>query len=172
MPPSRTAWAAQWIAQRAARRHPHAPLVVEVGVGHDHALAAALRSALARTSPRTRLACIDKDARALADLPAGVRGVQDDVLAPDLRQYRGAVLLVAQHPPPELVPGIEALADRIGAEAVVLPLSQDAGLFLRWAWTPVADGGRIQAWLRLPAASRHLPSLSMPTAGESAEAAA
>jgi uncharacterized UPF0146 family protein len=91
---------ARFIAERYSGR------VVEVGVGKFREVAETLRELGLEVLT--------------VDLEGG--DVADDVSRPRLELYEGASLIYALRPNPELLPHLERLADRVGADLLVRPL--------------------------------------------------
>ncbi|MFQ3574077.1 MAG: UPF0146 family protein [Thermodesulfovibrionales bacterium] len=55
----------------------------------------------------------------------GIKVVQDDVIRPNVLLYSGIDALFSLRPPPEIVPYMVNLAERISADLLVKPLSSD-----------------------------------------------
>ncbi|MCX8026419.1 MAG: UPF0146 family protein [Thermodesulfovibrionales bacterium] len=55
----------------------------------------------------------------------GIRVIRDDIIKPDVSVYKGVQMLFSFRPPPELVPYMVNLAQRISADLIVKPLSTD-----------------------------------------------
>ncbi len=51
--------------------------------------------------------------------------IKDDVFNPNYAIYRGAKLIYSIRPPPEIVPYIVSLAEKIGADVLIKPLYGD-----------------------------------------------
>lgn len=91
--------------------------VIEVGIGETTATAERLDEEPALTVVTTDVAPRAVD---------GPRFVQDDVTEPDIDVYRDATLVYALRPPPELHRPIAAVADRVDADAIVVPFGNDS----------------------------------------------
>lgn len=65
------------------------------------------------------------DVRAIDIGPATDDVIKDDVLNPDMEIYSGAGLIYSIRPPPELVPYIEEVARKAGADLLIRPLTTD-----------------------------------------------
>lgn len=86
--------------------------VVEVGIGSDFKVFNELKK--------------KTDVRAIDINPSSEEVLRDDILNPDLEIYSGAGLIYSIRPPPELVPYIEKIAQKAGADLIVRPLSTDS----------------------------------------------
>lgn len=111
------------VARYIADNYPGAK-VVEVGVGRMPDVAIELK----RLSPNCTV--VVTDVREQVGLPGSITFVCDDVTKPDLRIYRGAALIYAIRPPPELQPYLLELARRVGAKLLIKPLAGES-LLLR-----------------------------------------
>ena len=107
------------VAQYIAENYPAAK-IVEVGVGHVPDVAVELK----RLSSSCKV--IVTDVQEQVGLPESITFVRDDVTKPDLRVYRGAALIYAVRPPPELQPYMLKLARRVGAKLLVKPLAGES----------------------------------------------
>jgi uncharacterized protein len=56
---------------------------------------------------------------------AGLHVVVDDITSPDLSLYDGIDLLYSMRPPPELIPYMTSLAEKISADLILKPLSDE-----------------------------------------------
>jgi uncharacterized UPF0146 family protein len=86
--------------------------IVEVGIGTDFRVFEELKKHNA-------------DIRAVDITPSSSNVTKDDVLNPKMEIYRGCGLIYSIRPPPELVPYIEKIAQNVGADLVIRPLSTD-----------------------------------------------
>ena len=107
------------VARYIAENYPTAK-IVEVGVGHMPDVAVELK----RLSPSSEI--VVTDVREPAELPRSITFVRDDVTKPNLRVYRGAALIYAIRPPPELQPYLFKLARKVGAKLLVKPLAGES----------------------------------------------
>jgi len=90
------------------------PCIVEVGVGCFTKVARTLEEHL-------------KVDIVMTDIKPCHEGiVQDDVSHPDLKIYKDAALIYSIRPPEELHPFLEDLAQEIGADLIIKPLSTDS----------------------------------------------
>ena len=79
--------------------------------------------------PRAEILLVDKNPEVVKYLrKRGFKAFQDDITNPRLHLYRGADLIYSVHPPPELLPYLIRLAERVKAALLVKPLSEDAYL--------------------------------------------
>lgn len=100
---------------------------VEIGVGHCPDVALALVKAGVRV--------FATDIRRF--MHKGLKVVVDDITEPNKFLYTGVELIYAIRPPVELVPYMVRLAEDIGSELVVKPLSTEhpGGHLTRWGNT-------------------------------------
>jgi uncharacterized UPF0146 family protein len=66
----------------------------------------------------------------------GLHTVVDDITLPDLSLYDGIDLLYSMRPPPEIVTYMERLANKISADLIIKPLSDE----YREGWQLMRDG--------------------------------
>jgi uncharacterized protein len=129
-----------WIKQN----YSDASKIVEIGVGHRKEVANRISDAL----PRVEVLITDKDESHVRPRTLRrVRAVADDVMFPSLNLYQGAALLYSLHPPIEILPSLERLANKIGADLLVVPISDERLEFRRDGWHELVIGGRIVGWL-------------------------
>jgi uncharacterized protein len=129
-----------WIKQN----YSDAKKIVEVGVGHRIDVAERISEAL----PHTEVLVTDKDESWVRSRkPGRIRAVADDVLLPNLNVYRGASLMYSLNPPGEIIPAIEELAGRIGADLLVVPISDEQHELREDKWEELVVRGRIIGWL-------------------------
>ncbi len=122
-----------------------APKIVEVGVGHRIDVAKTLKKKL----PSTEILVTDKD-ESWPRLHRGVhvKGVADDVMFPHLPLYEHSSLIYSLHPPLEVVPSLERLSGKIGADLLIVPISDEQGEFHRVGWQKIVRRGRTIGWFR------------------------
>jgi uncharacterized protein len=129
-----------WIKQN----YSDAERIIEVGVGHRIDVAERISEAL----PRAEILVTDKDESWVRSRkPGRIRAVQDDVLIPNLNVYRRASLMYSLNPPGEIIPALEKLADRVGADLLVVPISDEQHELPRDKWQELVVQGRIIGWL-------------------------
>ena len=129
-----------WITQN----YPGARKIVEVGVGHRIEVAERVSKAL----PRAEVLVTDKDeAWVRSRKSQRIRAVADDAMFPSLAIYKDASLLYSLNPPGEILPALENLATGIGADLVVVPISDERHQFQREKWRELVINGRVVGWL-------------------------
>ncbi|NOZ82886.1 MAG: hypothetical protein GXN98_03600 [Euryarchaeota archaeon] len=99
------------IAEFILRFFPGLKHAVEVGVGRRREVLEALRRAGVEVTG--------------VDIAPGRGLVVDDITEPEMSLYRGAELIYAIRPPPELYPHLMRLARRAGACLLIVPMSTD-----------------------------------------------
>lgn len=121
--------------------------IVEVGVGHRIDVALMVKLSL----PEAEVIVTDKDEKWVRSRKTRrVRAVADDVMFPNLPIYEGAGLIYSLHPPLEVVPALESLAGKVGADLIVVPVSDEREAFHRGNWKRIVVDGRIVGWLLSP----------------------
>lgn len=119
--------------------------IVEVGVGHRIDVALMVKMSI----PNAEVIVTDKDESWVRSRKTKrVRTVADDVMFPSLPIYEGAGLVYSLHPPLEIVPALEQLAGRVGADLIVVPISDEQDAFRREDWKRVVVEGRTVGWLK------------------------
>ncbi len=112
-------------AKTIAERYPWARKIIEVGVGWNPQVAKELRKLL----PEAEIILVDKNPEAVEHLKTlGFKAVRDDIINPDHEIYMSSTLIYSIHPPPELIPYMIQLAEKVGADLLIKPLSEDAYL--------------------------------------------
>ena len=118
--------------------------IVEVGVGHRINVAIDLKTQL----PNAEIVVTDNDESWIRSHRASnVKRVVDDVVRPRLAVYEGAGLVYSLHPPAELVPSLIGLARRVGADLLVVPVTDEQEMFHVGGWRRVTRLGRTLGWL-------------------------
>ena len=129
-----------WIKQN----YSDAKKIIEVGVGHRIDVAERISQAL----PHVEILVTDKDELWVRSRrPGSIRAVADDVLLPNLNVYRGASLLYSLNPPGEIILALEKLASRVGADLVLVPISDEQHELRQDKWQKLVVQGRIIGWL-------------------------
>jgi uncharacterized UPF0146 family protein len=129
-----------WIKQN----YSDAGKIIEIGIGHRIDVAERISEAL----PRAEILVTDKDESWVRSRKLGrIRAVVDDVMFPTLNLYRGASLVYCLHPPGEILPGLEKLANGVGADLLVVPISDEQHDLPQDRWRELVVGGRIVGWL-------------------------
>ena len=128
-----------WVAQN----YSSARKIVEVGVGHRIDVADRVSQAL----PQSEVLVTDKDESWVRSRKSQrVRAVADDVMFPSLKLYEDASLLYSLNPPIEILPALEELANGIGADLLVVPISDERHEFQRGSWRELVVKGRVVGW--------------------------
>ena len=129
-----------WIKQN----YGDAKKIIEVGVGHRMDVAERISEAL----PHAEILVTDKDESWVRPRRRGsIRAVADDVLFPNLNVYRGASLLYSLNPPGEIILALEKLANRVGADLLLVPISDEQHELRRDKWQKLVVQGRTVGWL-------------------------
>jgi uncharacterized protein len=129
-----------WIKQN----YVDARKIVEIGVGHRIDVAERVSQAL----PRAEVLVTDKDESWVRSRKSGrLRAIADDVMFPSLNLYQGASLVYCLNPPGEILPALEKLANGVGADLLVVPISDELHEFQRGGWRELVIRGRIVGWL-------------------------
>lgn len=118
--------------------------IVEVGVGHRIEVAERVSNAL----PRTEVLVTDKDESWVRSRKLQrVRAVADDVMFPSFGLYRNASLLYSLNPPGEILPALQKLASEVGADLLIVPISDERHEFQGGKWRELVINGRVVGWL-------------------------
>ncbi len=129
-----------WIKQN----YSDARKIIEVGVGHRIDVAERISRAL----PLAEILVTDKDESWVRSRKSGrVRAIADDVMFPSLKLYQGASLVYSLHPPGEILPGLEKLANGVGADLLIVPISDERHDLPQDKWRELVVHGRIVGWL-------------------------
>ena len=129
-----------WIKQN----YSDARKIVEVGVGHRIDVAERISRAL----PLAEILVTDKDESWVRSRKSGrIRAIADDVMFPSLKLYQGASLVYSLHPPGEILPGLEKLANGVGADLLIVPISDERHDLPQAKWRELVVNGRIVGWL-------------------------
>jgi uncharacterized protein len=118
--------------------------IVEVGVGHRIDVAIQVKTRL----PNAEVVVTDIDESWVrAHRIPKVKAVVDDVSNPKLALYAGAELIYSLHPPVELVQSLVSLANLVGADLLLVPVTDEQEAFHSSQWRRVTKQGRTLAWL-------------------------
>jgi len=129
-----------WIKQN----YNDARKIIEIGVGHRIDVAERISKAL----PQVEILVTDKDESWVRSGKLGrIRAIADDVMFPSLKLYQGASLVYCLHPPGEIVPGLEKLANGVGADLLIVPISDEGHDLPQDKWRELVVNGRIVGWL-------------------------
>jgi len=98
--------------------------------------------------PRAEILVTDKDESWVRSRKSGrIRAIADDVMFPSLKLYQGASLVYSLHPPGEILPGLEKLANGVGADLLIVPISDERHDLPQDKWRELVVHGRIVGWL-------------------------
>jgi uncharacterized UPF0146 family protein len=124
------------IAHLISKLYLKARKIVEVGVGRSPHTLLQLRSLLSDAE----IIATDIDPEAVRELnEMGIKSFIDDLFDPDERIYEGADLIYSIRPPFELIPRLAKLGSRIGADVLIILLSEDAHLSNLSGWERIAE---------------------------------
>ena len=102
----------RFLAEFLKKNYSSAAKVVEVGVGSERGVLNELKSSI-------------KGEVLGVDVAGGRSVIKDDVFSPNLEIYLGAELIYSLRPPPELYPALLSLAEKVGADLIIRPMSTD-----------------------------------------------
>jgi uncharacterized protein len=129
-----------WIKQN----YSDARKIIEVGVGHRIDVAEQISEAL----PTVEVLVTDtNESWVRSRKPGRIRAIADDVMFPSLSLYQGASLIYSLHPPGEILHALEKLANGIGADLLVVPISDERQDLPQDKWRELRVRGRIVGWL-------------------------
>jgi uncharacterized UPF0146 family protein len=129
-----------WIKQN----YSDARKIIEIGVGHRIDVAQQVSEAL----PRAEILVTDTNEQLVRSRkPGRIRAIADDVMFPSLNLYQGASLIYSLHPPGEILHALEKLANGIGADLLVVPISDERHDLPQDRWRELVVRGRIVGWL-------------------------
>ncbi len=133
------------LVEYVRENYSRASKIVELGVGSRIDVAEKIKKHL----PLTEVLVTDKDETWIRKHATGhIRAVADDVNFPQTPIYQNASLFYSIHPPFEIVEPMIALAKRIGADLLVVPLSDEQEMF-HDGWQKLVRNGRTLGWLYL-----------------------
>ena len=114
------------IAELIANLYPNAEKIVEIGVGSAPWTLLNLRKLL----PKTILLAIDTDQDSIMRLrELGLNAEVDDITNPRIELYQESSLIYSIRPPMELINPMARVAEKVGADALIFPLSEDSYLY-------------------------------------------
>jgi uncharacterized protein len=117
--------------------------IIEIGIGHRIDVAERISQAL----PRAEVIVTDKDESWVRSRkPGRIRAVADDVMFPSFNLYQGASLIYCMHPPGEILTALEKLANGVGADLLVVPISDERHGLQPHRWQELVIRGRIVGW--------------------------
>ena len=123
------------IAELIANLYPNAEKIVEIGVGSAPWTLLNLRKLL----PKTTLLAIDVDQDSIMKLrELGLNAEIDDILNPRIELYQKSNLIYSIRPPMELISPMSKIAEKVGADILIFPLSEDSYLYeFKSPWSKV-----------------------------------
>ena len=123
------------IAELIANLYPNAEKIVEIGVGSAPWTLLNLRKLL----PKTILLAVDVDQDSIMKLrELGLNAEIDDILNPRIELYQKSNLIYSIRPPIELINPMSKVAERVGADILIFPLSEDSYLYeFKSPWSKV-----------------------------------
>ena len=123
------------IAELIANLYPDAEKIVEIGVGSAPWTLLNLRKLL----PKTILLAVDVDQDSIMKLrELGLNAEIDDILNPRIELYQKSNLIYSIRPPMELINPMSKVAERVGADILIFPLSEDSYLYeFKSPWSKV-----------------------------------
>ncbi len=128
-----------------AEHYPGTGKIVEVGIGHRISVAIEVKTRL----PNSEVVVTDNDESWIRlHRTRKVKLVLDDVVHPRMLVYEGACLVYSLHPPLELIPSLMNVASRVGADLLIMPVSDEQEAFHGSGWKKVTALGRTLGWLR------------------------
>ena len=123
------------VAELIANLYPDAEKIVEIGVGSAPWTLLNLRKLL----PKTILLAIDVDQDSIMKLrELGLNAEIDDILNPRIELYQKSNLIYSIRPPMELINPMAKVAEKVGADILIFPLSEDSYLYeFKSPWSKV-----------------------------------
>jgi uncharacterized protein len=132
------------LVEYVRENYSRAAKIVELGVGSRIEVAEKIKKSL----PLAEVLVTDKDETWARKHKTGeVRAVADDVMFPQTPIYENASLVYSIHPPFEIVAPMVDLAEKIGADLLVVPRSEEQEAF-HDGWCKLVRNGRTLGWLR------------------------
>ncbi len=130
------------IAEFIAAEYKDAKKIVEVMVGYHPWVAQAVKKRM----PNTEVFVVDRyqDKVYYVRQRPELKGIEDDILNPNLEIYRGARLIYAIRPPEETLPYVYDIAAKVGADVLIRPLTDVDGIF----YYPAKDGWHQMSYKR------------------------
>ena len=123
------------IAELIANLYPDAEKIVEIGVGSAPWTLLNLRKLL----PKTILLAVDVDQDSIMKLrELGLNAEIDDILNPRIELYQKSDLIYSIRPPMELINPMSKVAEKVGADILIFPLSENSYLYeFKSPWSKV-----------------------------------
>ena len=127
----------------------NAKKIVEIGVGNLPSVAIPVKKRLASTT----IIVVDIDGAKIREIEQEhpeLVAMKDDVFRPEYAIYRGASLIYAIRPPPELIPAISNLSMTVNADVLIRPLSsEETGFNFSAKWKFVRHNKATLYWLKV-----------------------
>ena len=127
----------------------NAKKIVEIGVGNLPSVAIPLKMRLTTTT----VIVVDVDTTRIREIEQEhpeLVATEDDVFQPEYAIYRGASLIYAIRPPPELIPAISKLSKAVNTDVLIRPLSsEEAGFNFSSKWKFVRHNKATLYWLKV-----------------------
>jgi len=128
----------------------NAKKIVEIGVGTLPSVASRVKRRLASTT----VIIVDVDSIKIREIEQErpeLVAIKDDVFRPEYAIYRGASLIYAIRPPPELIPAISNLSMAVNTDVLIRPLSsEESGFNFSPKWKFVRHNKATLYWLKVP----------------------
>jgi len=126
----------------------NAKKIVEIGVGILPSVAIHIKKRLSSTT----VIIVDIDTTKIREIEQEhpeLVAVKDDVFQPEYAIYRGASLIYAIRPPPELIPAISNLSTAVSADVLIRPLSgEEVGFNFSAKWRFLRHNKATLYWLK------------------------
>lgn len=127
----------------------NAKKIVEIGVGNLPSVAIPVKKKLASTT----IIVVDIDGAKIREIEQEhpeLLAMMDDIFRPEYAIYRGASLIYAIRPPPELIPAISNLSMTVNADVLIRPLSsEETGFNFSPKWKFVRHNKATLYWLKV-----------------------
>jgi len=127
----------------------NAKKIVEIGVGNLPSVAIPVKKKLASTT----IIVVDIDRAKIREIEQEhpeLLATIDDIFHPEYAIYRGASLIYAIRPPPELIPAISNLSTTVNADVLIRPLSsEETGFNFSPKWKLVRHNKATLYWLKV-----------------------
>ncbi|MEM1570128.1 MAG: UPF0146 family protein [Candidatus Bathyarchaeia archaeon] len=126
------------IVEFIALKYGYSSKIVEIGVGFQFDVAIALKKRL----PNTLIVVVDVNPNAVEEARRlSLTAYVDDVQKPNMKIYEGTSLLYAIRPPPELIPCIRRIAEKIKCPLIIRLLSgEPVTLDRQQGWRTIIHG--------------------------------
>jgi len=133
------------IAHLISKLYPKARKIIEVGVGRSPYTLLQLKSLLRDSE----IIAVDIDQDVMRELnQIGIRAIVNDIFKPHWEIYEGADLIYSIRPPFEFIPRLAELGRSVGADVIVVPLSEDEYFSNLSMWERLKEGEVVAYLLR------------------------